>query len=101
MFELSLYAITAAEENFSFKNMDVFFKNDTRLTIYNLLLQLTMNSQETRIANNLKTCQHNYQRTVLSHNKQFKVYVDKCDKCEKIKQYPEKEMKILSQLFSR
>ncbi len=81
--------------------MDVFFKKDIRPTIYNLPLQLTMNSQEMGIVNDLKTCQHNYQRAVLAHNKQFKVYVDKCDKCEKIKQYPEKEMKILSQLFSR
>jgi len=60
-----------------------------------------MDSQETRKVNDLRACHHNYQRTVLAHNKQFKVYVDECDKCEKIKQYPEKEMKILSQLFSR
>ena len=58
-----------------------------------------MNSQETRLVNNLKSCQHNYQRTVLAHTKQFKAYVNKCNKCEKIKEYPEKEMKILSQLF--
>ena len=59
-----------------------------------------MNSQEMRMVNDLKGCQHNYQRTVLAQNKQFKVYVDKCGECEKIKRYPEKEMKILSQFFS-
>ena len=60
-----------------------------------------MNSQQMRIVTGLETCQHNYQRAVLANNKQFKVYVDKCGKCEKIKRYPENEMKILSQLFSK
>jgi len=47
----------------------------------------------------MSICQHNYQCTVFSHTEQFKIYTDKCSKCDKIKQYPLKEMKILSQLF--
>ena len=49
----------------------------------------------------MSVCQHNYQCTVLTHTEQFKIYADKCSKCDKIKQYPLKEMKILSQLFGR
>lgn len=47
----------------------------------------------------MSICQHNYQCTVFSHTEQFKIYADKCRKCDKIKEYPLKEMKILSQLF--
>lgn len=47
----------------------------------------------------MSACQHNYQWTVLTRTEQFKIYADKCSKCDKIKQYPFKEVEILSQLF--
>ncbi len=75
-------------------------EKDIHQTIFHSFVLIHNECQETRMwGNKMSTCQHNYQCAVFAHTEQFKIYADKCRKCDKIKQYPLKEMKILSQLF--
>ncbi len=86
---------------FHLKN-GVIYKKEKHKTIFHSFVLIRNEGQETRRwGNEMKTCQHSYQRSVLVDTDQFKLYAEKCSNCEKIKHYPLKEMKIILQLFGR